>query len=167
MQQQFKYIQCNFVLKPTQIKSEPLRILDFDKAAAWIGRALSLVGPQWNFSTNKQCLIDPISRIDWNWKLFWLHCWWWWCQSLSSTGELCLGLQGIFTMTMMEGITVMLVMLPDTLAAACFLNEFSKTKSQLGRFTCSLNDFQPSTPPYEEAKDQYLPNLQPPPTSWP
>ena len=70
-------------------------------------------------------------------------------------------------MTMMEGITVMLVMLPDTLAAACFLNEFSKTKSQLGRFTCSLNDFQPSTPPYEEAKDQYLPNLQPPPTSWP
>ena len=126
MQQQFKYIQCNFVLKPTQIKSEPLRILDFDKAA-WIGRAHSLVGPRWNLSTNKQCLIDPISRIDWNWKLFWLHCWWWWCQSLSSTGELCLGLQGIFTMTMMEGITVMLVMLPDTLAAAAtFWMNFSK-----------------------------------------
>ena len=87
------------------------------------------VWPRGNINSNEeQCLIDPISRIDWNWKLFWLHCWWWWCQSLSSTGELCLGLQGIFTMTMMEGITVMLVMLPDTLAAAAatFWMNFSK-----------------------------------------
>ena len=55
-----------------------------------------------------------------------------------SSGELCLGLQGIFTMTMMEGITVMLVMLPDTLAAATFWMNFQNRWERLesGHFIC-------------------------------